>query len=63
MRFTIKAHAEFEADNIDDAAKRLSEHFAGMLDADKDDQFVIRGSIEIAPSDDSRKNYLPPVMP
>ena len=51
MKFHLIADATFEAANIDDALRRLSEHFRqlteGSLDDSDTDQFFDGGSIEV----------------
>jgi hypothetical protein len=50
MLFKIKADAEFEADDIDDAFEKLAAHFKGLAEKglDKDSLFV-GGDINISP--------------
>jgi hypothetical protein len=52
ITFNIKANATFDAENIDDAFQKLSDHFKALaeegLDGD-DGQFIKHGAIEIAP--------------
>lgn len=52
MIFTIKADAEFKADNIDDAFVLLSEYFHTLYDSgdiELASKRFLRGNIEIKP--------------
>lgn len=49
MKFRIKADAVFEAEGIDDAFTRLSEHFWELysLDLDEQEEFLLSGYIDV----------------
>lgn len=46
MIFVIKADAHFEAENIDDALEKLSDHFRKIVDGE-DSELFIGGEIQI----------------
>ena len=47
MNFKIKADAEFEAENIDDAMKKLGKYFLSKNFDGPDRQLFDKGSIEV----------------
>jgi hypothetical protein len=53
ITFRIRADATFNAENIDDAFKKLADHFKALaedcIDGD-DGQFMIAGRIDIQPA-------------
>jgi hypothetical protein len=44
--FELKADFEFEAENIDDALKKLSKHFSSISEG-KNSQLILKGDIKI----------------
>ena len=49
-RFILKAHCSFDAENIDDACLKLSEHFRRLVQDDNYDEFLFAtGEIHLAP--------------
>jgi hypothetical protein len=51
MKFRLKADAIFEADDIDDAFKKLAAHFQSIADdALNDDQLIASGTLDISPA-------------
>lgn len=55
MKFVIKADAQFQAEDIDDAFAKLGAHFKALAEQglDGDDQLIERGTIDIRPVDEA----------
>ena len=52
MLFRLEANCEFEAENIDDAFKVMSKHFAALEDEGVEaEDFIITGKIRISKSE------------
>lgn len=49
MKFRLRADAVFEADDLDDAFRALSEHFEGLIESGENDLPMESGGIEIDP--------------
>jgi hypothetical protein len=47
-RFKLKANLEFDAENIDDALKRLARHLL-CIKNDRPSDFISNGEIDVAP--------------
>lgn len=49
-RFILKAHCSFDAENIDDAFLKLSEHFRRLAQDDNYDKFFfLSGEVHLVP--------------
>ena len=49
-RFILKAHCSFDAENIDDACLKLSEHFRRLVQDDNYDKvFFATGEVHLVP--------------
>ena len=49
ITFNMTADCEFEAENLTDAFKQLSDHFKCLMDEDCESNLIIGGVINIQP--------------